>query len=126
MGLNKVFLEGNLVRDAETRHTSGGTALCKFAIAVSEYRKDAEDKTHFFDLVLWGSRAEALGQYLTKGKGVIVEAKAVQNSWTQEDGGRRSKVEFHVDGLSFKGSRGGAKGTEVRPQDESFEDDIPF
>jgi single-strand DNA-binding protein len=147
MGVNTVAIAGNLTRDGEVKYTSSGLAILRFSIAYNEYRKakeggeKPESIVHFFDCVMFGSRAESLGQYLTKGTKVFVSGQLSQSRWEQE-GQKRSKVEIKVDGLEFGGGRrqeGGqappgrdAFGGEAQEgpapagKGDGFEDDIPF
>lgn len=103
--VNYVVLIGRLTRDAELKYTSGGMAVCKFAIAVNKRRKQGEqwvDEANFFDIVLWGRSGENLNQYLVKGKQVAVEGELHQNRWEQ-DGQARSKIEIMADNVQLLG-----------------------
>jgi len=109
--LNHVFLIGRLTRDAELKYTSGGMAVCKFAIAVNRRRKNGEqwvEEANFFDIVAWGRTGEALNQYLVKGKQVAVEGELRQNRWEQ-DGQSRSKVEIMANNVQLLGGGQGAQ-----------------
>lgn len=142
--MNKCVFIGNLTRDAEMRHTNRGTALMKFSVAVNERRKIGEewkDVAHFFEFTMWGSRAEAVHQYLTKGTKVGVTARAQLERW-ETDGNKRQKVTFTVEDLDLVGGNrdrnGGSNtgaygarngdGYEDRGefQGDGFVDDIPF
>ena len=125
--VNHVVLIGRLTRDAELKYTSGGMAVCKFAIAVNRRRKNGDqwaDEASFFDIVLFGRAGESINQYLVKGKQVAVEGELHQNRWEQ-DGQSRSKVEINADNIQLLGG-----GTEAKPapsrQGNDFPDDIPF
>lgn len=107
--LNHVVLVGRLTRDAELKYTSGGMAVCKFALAVNKRRKQGEqwvEEANFFDIVLWGRAGETLNQYLVKGKQVAVEGELHQNRWEQ-DGQARSKVEIVASNVQLLGSASG-------------------
>lgn len=136
--VNHVILIGRLTRDAEIKYTSGGTAVSKFSIAVNKKRKQGEEwieEANFFDVVLWGRAAEALNQYLVKGKQVAVEGELHQNRW-EKDGQTHSKVEINANNVQLLGgSSNGQTGsnpaekksapkTDGTPPD--FPDDIPF
>ena len=142
--INRVVMVGRLTRDAELRYTGGGTAVCKFSLAINRRKKSGdrwEDEAHFFDVVLFGKQGEAINQYLVKGKQVGIDGELRQNRWEQ-DGQPRSKVEiaaFNVQLLG--GGRGGQGGEQFQRSDDSvggsfqpppqnsggeFEDDIPF
>jgi single-strand DNA-binding protein len=145
--INSVVLVGRLTRDAELKYTSGGSAVCKFSIALNRRKKTGDtwsDEAHFFDVVLWGRQGEAIHQYLGKGKQVAVQGELRQNRWEQ-NGQSRSKVEIHAlnvqllgggpsggqPGGSYSGARGGTDQVEGSGGDygggpEDFEDDIPF
>jgi len=110
--VNHVVLIGRLTRDAELKYTSGGMAVCKFALAVNKRRKQGEqwvDEANFFDIVLWGRSGETLNQYLVKGKQVAVEGELHQNRWEQE-GQSRSKVEIMANNVQLLGGGPGGSG----------------
>ncbi|MST00930.1 MAG: single-stranded DNA-binding protein, partial [Pedosphaera sp.] len=76
---NKVILIGNLTRDPELRYTSKGTAIAKIALAVnrnwtSETGEKKEEVT-FVDVDAFGKQAEVIGQYLKKGRPIMVEGR---------------------------------------------------
>ena len=71
MSINRVSISGNLTRDAELRSTAGGTSVLQFSVAVNERRKNSqtgewEDYPNYIDCTLFGKRAEALQQRLSK------------------------------------------------------------
>lgn len=114
MSINKVMISGNLTRDAELRTAASGTAVCSFGVAVNERRKNQsgewEDVANFVDCQLFGRRAEAIAQYLTKGTKVAVEGRLHYSSWEDRNGGgRRSKLEVYVDELEFMSGRSSAQ-----------------
>lgn len=103
--VNHVILIGRLTRDAEMKYTSGGMAVCRFSIAVNRRAKEGDswvDEANFFDIVVWGKTAEALNQYLVKGKQVAVKGELHQNRWEQ-DGKARSKVEINAETVQLLG-----------------------
>lgn len=110
--VNHVILIGRLTRDAELKYTSGGMAVCKFAIAVNKRRKNGEqwvEEANFFDIVLWGRSGESINQYLVKGKQIAVDGELRQNRWEQ-DGQSRSKVEIVANNVQLLGGTGGSGG----------------
>ncbi|HOC30319.1 MAG TPA: single-stranded DNA-binding protein [Treponemataceae bacterium] len=108
--VNHVILIGRLTRDAELKYTSGGMAVCKFAIAVNKRRKQGDqwvEEANFFDIVLWGRAGETLNQYLVKGKQIAVEGELHQNRWEQ-DGQTRTKIEIYANNVQLLGGGAGA------------------
>ena len=115
MSINRVNISGNLTRDPELRATAGGTQVLSFGVAVNDRRRNQqtgewEDYPNFVDCVVFGSRAEALSRFLSKGSKVAVEGKLRYSSWEAKEGGRRSKLEVIVDDLDFLSQRGGQQG----------------
>ncbi len=107
--LNNVFLVGRLTRDMELSHTVNGYPVGKLSLAVNRRRKNGEhweDEVNFFDLNLWGKRAEALQRYLLKGSQVVIQGQLRQDRWEQ-DGQKRSKVMIELSNIQLVGSRVG-------------------
>ena len=107
MSINRVNISGNLTRDPELRMTSGGTQVLSFGVAVNDRRRnpqtgDWEDYPNFVDCTMFGTRAEAVNRFLSKGSKVAIEGKLRYSSW-ERDGQRRSKLEVIVEwfGVDF-------------------------
>ena len=146
--LNHVTLIGRLTRDADLKYTASGYAVSKFSIAVNRSVKRGdnwETDVSFFEIVLWGKKAESLNKYLLKGKQIGVDGELRQERW-QQDGQNRSKVEVVANNVQLLGGgnqnseggngnqSGGAKPQSSRPptqsyerhNDDGFTDDVPF
>ena len=116
MSINRVNISGNLTRDPELRATAGGTQVLSFGVAVNDRRRNPqsgewEDYPNFVDCTMFGTRAEAVGRYLSKGSKVAIEGKLRYSSW-ERDGQRRSKLEVIVDEIEFlsRNQQGGQGG----------------
>jgi single-strand DNA-binding protein len=85
---NKVILLGNLTRDPEVRYTPKGSAVCDLGIAVNRvYTTDNNEKREevtFIEVTLWGRTAEIAGEYLKKGRPVLIEGRlqAASSKWS--------------------------------------------
>lgn len=75
----KAFGLARIGRDAEIRHTANGDAVASLSLAFTYGRKGEDGKrpTQWVDASIWGKRAEALAQYLTKGSLVVVTLEDV-------------------------------------------------
>lgn len=109
MSINRVIISGNLTRDPELRSTASGLPVLGFGVAVNDRRKNQqtgewEDYPNFIDCTMFGTRAESLSRYLSKGTKVSVEGKLRWSQW-ERDGQKRSKIEVIVDELEFMSSR---------------------
>lgn len=112
---NKVILLGNLTRDPEVRYTPKGTAVTELGMAVNRvYTADNGEKreeTTFVDVTLWGRTAEIAGEYLKKGRPVLIEGRLQLDSWDDKQSGqKRSKLKVVGEGLQLIGSRPGGGG----------------
>ena len=80
MAINRVNISGNLTRDPELRSTASGTSVLWFCVAVNDRRKNPqtgewEDYPNFVECTMFGTRAEAVSRYLSKGSKVAIEGK---------------------------------------------------
>jgi single-strand DNA-binding protein len=113
---NKVILVGNLTRDPQVRYTTGGTAVAEIGLAVSRqwFDKQANQKreeTTFVDVTLWGRQAEIAGEYLAKGRPVLIEGRLQLDTWDdKETGQKRSKLRVVCETMQMLGSRGDGGG----------------
>jgi single-strand DNA-binding protein len=138
--INQVILIGRLTRDVELKYTNTGFAIANLSLAVNRRvkRDDTwQDEGNFFNCVLIGKRAEALAQYLVKGKQIGIQGELRQNRWEQ-DGQPRSRVEIFINDIQLLGGRGsdqgnrstGEQGSQYSspeiPTADDFDDDIPF
>jgi len=136
---NKIIIVGHLGKDPEIRYMTDGTAVCNFSVATTEKRKDRsgemQENTLWFRVNVWGKQADAVNQYLSKGRQVYVEGRLSQQEYTDKDGNRRTSLEVRATDVQFLGSRGDEGGSipaaSARPTttnspggDES--EDIPF
>ena len=107
--LNKVFLMGNLTRDPELKHIPSGTAVANFSLAVNRPYKDStgekKEDVSFIRIVVWGRMAEVCGEYLAKGRAVLVEGRLKSRSWEATDGQKRSAMDVVATNVQFLGSR---------------------
>ena len=135
--LNKVMLIGNLTRDPQLSYLPSQTAVVDFGLAVNRKwtSKEGEKKedTCFVDCTAFGRQAENINKYLTKGRPLFVEGRLTFNSWTAQDGTKRSKLKVTVESFQFLGQAQAATANNYQAeqadsasQQQSEADDIPF
>ena len=113
MSINRVIISGNLTRDPDLRATASGMAVLSLGVAVNDRRRNQqtgewEDYPNFVDCTMFGTRAESLARFLSKGTKVTIEGKLRWSQW-ERDGQKRSKLEVVVDDLEFMSSRNGGQ-----------------
>jgi single-strand DNA-binding protein len=110
---NKVILMGNLTRDPELRYTPKGTAIAKIGLAVNRvWTNEAGEKKEevtFVDVDVFGRTAENVGQYMRKGRPIMVEGRLKLDQWDdKQTGAKRSKLGVVAETVQFLGSAPGA------------------
>jgi single-strand DNA-binding protein len=112
--LNKVILVGNLTRDPELRYTPKGTAIAKLGLAINRtYQSESGEKkeeTTFVDVDVFGRTAENAGQYLKKGRSVLVEGRLKLDTWDdKQTGQKKSRLGVVAENLQFLGGNSEAQ-----------------
>jgi len=108
--LNKVFLMGNLTRDPELKYVPSGAAVANFTVAINRAYKaptgEKKEEVSFIRVVVWGKMAEICGEYLTKGRPVLVEGRLKSRTWEEQGGQKRSAIDVVATSIQFIGARG--------------------
>lgn len=138
---NKVLLLGNFTRDPQLSYTPSQTAVVDFGLAINRRWKGQDgtqkEETCFVDCRGFGRIAENINKYCKKGRPLLVEGRLTYDSWTAQDGSKRSRLRVTVENFQFIGSanQGGsgqqpssAEDASAAPASQSpeTEDDIPF
>ena len=142
---NKVILAGNLTRDPELRYTPKGTAIARLGIACNRKWKsetgELKEEVTFVDVDAFGKQAETIGQYLKKGRPILIEGRLRYDTWEDKQSGqKKSKLGVVLENFQFLDSGGGrGEGAPVpsRPaaasapapeggDTEPPQDDVPF
>lgn len=117
---------GHAGRDADTRFTPGGDAVCEVSIAVTRKRKETETVT-WWKVVVFGKSAEWAGE-IKKGDVVFASGEPVLEEWQDKDGNKRSTLKLYAQSIVGHGKWN--KPVD-KPVDKSnpytqMEDDVPF
>ena len=110
---NKVILAGNLTRDPELRYTPKGMAVVKLGMAVNRTWKsesgETKEEVTFVDVDVFGRTAENVGQYMRKGRPIMVEGRLKLDQWDdKQTGAKRSKLGVVAETVQFLGGAPGA------------------
>jgi len=127
--LNRCSFIGRLGRDPEVRYMPSGSAVCNFSIAVGQTWKDKEtgqkkEKTEWVRISAFGKLAEICGEYLSKGKQILISGRMETRKW-EKDGEPQYSTEIIANDVQFLGSRGDSQETSS-PVVAGAGDDIPF
>jgi single-strand DNA-binding protein len=135
---NKILLMGNLTRDPQLSYTPNQTPVVDFGLATNR-RWTGQDgsqreETCFVDCRAFGRQAENINKYLSKGRLAFVEGRLTFDTWTAQDGTKRSRHRVTVENIQFMPRTGAASGnqaaqsasTDSEVKQQTAKDDIPF
>lgn len=109
---NHIVLVGRLTRDPEIKFAASGTQISTFSLAVDRnIPSSSGDSTDFIRIVAFGKTAEFVGNYLTKGRLVLVEGSLRINRWKTQEGDARSNAEVVVSNIRFMETKAQAQST---------------
>ncbi len=133
---NKIILVGRLTRDPEMKFSPSGTQISTFSLAVDRNTRSAreDDTADFIRIVTFGKLAEFCGNYLAKGRLILVEGSLRIRRWKTQDGEPRSTTEVLANTIRFMETKAQAGVTyddsstekETKPDDSDSDDDITF
>ena len=111
--MNYVSLLGRLTKDPELKYSQSGKAFCNFTVAVTrEFKRDEAD---FINCVAWDKRAEAIAEYLRKGRRIAVQGRLNVSNY-EKNGETVWRTDVIVDKFDFIDS---ANSSGTQPQSYS-------
>lgn len=128
----KGFVVGNLGRDANTGYASNGNFRAFFNVASSRRFTNAagekQSVTTWVSCHYWGKGAEAVAQYLVKGKKVAVTGNLETKQEKDRDGNEVERLVLVVNDLELLSSQNEGSQSETPKEEAAIEDDdeIPF
>src|SRR5882672_5823681 len=144
---NKVILAGNLTRDPELRYTPKGTAIATLGLAMNRtWRNEAgetKEEVTFVDVDAFGRTAETIGQYLKKGRPILLEGRLKLDTWEdKQTNQKKSRLGVVLETFQFIDSARPGEGATAAParpraaapppepaadsEPPPVEDDVPF
>lgn len=127
--MNSVSISGNIAKDAEVRFIPSGDAVANFSVADNM----GKDKgAIFWNMQLFGKRAESLQPYLKKGQPVTVIGSITQRTYTDKNGQERTTMDVRVQEVALQGGKREeapqrqAPKTPIAKDFSDMENDIPF
>ena len=143
--MNKVIQSGYVATEPEIRPTDSGIHRATFRIAVQRRFANAQGvrEADYFTVVAWRQNADFVGNYVHKGRKILVEGELQNNSYTAQDGSKRYNdqiIAANIELLDPKPQTGEAsapaqqKPAQANPQDsmeaQGFQqvddDELPF
>lgn len=130
--MNKVCEIGRIVTGLELKTTTNEKSVVNFRIAVSSYGKDNDD--YFFNCVAWGSVAEFICKYFSKGRKIGIDGELTSRTYETEKKEKRQVVEIMIQNVEFCDGKRDESGDDANITTPSkaesttpeTEDELPF
>lgn len=123
--MNKVFLKGNAVIDAEITNFDGGGKVAQFRLATNEraYKtkdgRDVPEHTDYHNVVIKRTGLAGVAeQYVKKGTPLLIVGKIQTRDYTDNSGTKRYVTEINVEEMELLGSKGSGNSTAPAPAPE--------
>lgn len=104
---NRSIIMGRICNAPELCTTPSGKSVTTFRVAVDRAfaPKDGEHETDFFNIRVWGGRAEFVCKYFTKGSMIMLEGERQQRRYTDKNGNNAIWDEIVADIIRFTGEK---------------------
>ena len=96
--MNDCKFTGRLTADPEVRTTQNGHRVVPFTLAVDRMKKGAGEQTQadFLRFEAWDNHADTIAKYCRKGTKLLISGAARAESYTDQNGNKRTKSFFLV------------------------------
>ena len=123
-GVNKAIIVGTLGQDPEVRYTANGGAVANISVATNESWRDkatgeAQERTEWHRIVMFGKLAEIAQQYLKKGSQAYFEGRIQTRKWQDQSGNDRYSTEIVANEMQMLGGRNAGAGAPMESQGQS-------
>ena len=122
--MNKIFIIGNLVKNAEIISLETGTQLTKFTVAVNrKFRKpDGTVDTDFFNCTAYGKLGtDVIAKYGSKGQKVSILGRIESNTTENAEGSKNTYWNVIVEEFELFGAK-----KEENDKEKDDDKNIPF
>lgn len=100
--MNVAIILGRLTRDPVIKASQSGMTIARFTLAVNRLNKKGQNQeADFISCVAFGKTAEAIGNYVYKGKRLLVEGRIQTGSYTSKSGEKKFTTEISVNRAEF-------------------------
>jgi len=110
---NRTILIGRLTRDPEIKFSTSGTQIATFSLAVD---RGKNDETDFVNVVAFGKTAEFIGNYMTKGRLILVDGQLRIEKY-QKDGEQKTAVKVVANQVRFMETKKNAGNGELTDEE---------
>ena len=104
--MNSVVVVGRAGQDAEIKYFESGKIRTTFSLAVNRWdSKTSSEVTDWFNIEVWDKQAEFAGEYIKKGRQVVVDGRISISKWTDQAGEERERFLIIANNVRLLGSK---------------------
>ena len=104
--MNSVVVVGRAGQDAEIKYFESGKIRTTFSLAVNRWdSKTKAEVTDWFNIDVWDKQAEFAGEYIKKGRLVVVDGRIQSNKWKDASGEERERYLIVANNVRLLGSK---------------------
>ena len=104
--MNSVVVVGRAGQDAEIKYFESGKVKTTFSLAVNRWdSKTKAEVTDWFNIDVWDKQAEFAGEYIKKGRLVVVDGRIQSNKWKDASGEERERYLIVANNVRLLGSK---------------------
>lgn len=125
--LNDITIHGYLGRDPELKEYKNAKGETRSLVNLSVGVSRVGEGTDWFDVTMFGKRAEVVEKFFSKGSQIIVSGR-MQADTVEKDGQKRKYWKLIADDFDFCDSKDSPRGSNIVETDSftAAEEDIPF
>jgi len=123
MSMRRMQIAGRIGQDPDIRQLNDGTVVADLSVATELYR---DDETVWVSVAVFGTKAEFVRDYLSKGDCVTAVGRPEIDTW-EGSNGINAEFQLYADELEPLGSSGGSQDSPAPdPENANSGDDEPF
>ena len=104
--MNTATIIGRDGQDAEIKYFESGKVKTTFSLAVGRWdSKTKEEVTDWYNIEVWDKQAEFAGEYIKKGRQVVVDGRISISKWTDQTGEERERFLIVANNVRLLGSK---------------------
>ena len=104
--MNNATIIGRAGQDAEIKYFESGKVKTSFSLAVNRWdAKTKEEVADWYNIEVWDKQAEFAGEYIKKGRQVVVDGRISISKWTDQSGEERERFLIVANNVRLLGSK---------------------
>ena len=106
--MNKVILLARLTKEVEIKTFASGSVMGLLNIAVNNRTKKGNiyvDEPCYLEAKVFGKMADYIKDYTSKGSQILIGGKITQESWTDNQGNKKSKYVIICESINILDSK---------------------